>query len=104
MEETNVGYSVLHHDETLDASSECKALILLRIDAHIPQHLRVHHASTHNLDPPSLFARNLKPRINLDRGLGEGEEGGAETHLRILAEVLFRLASETPSATTNPSF
>ena len=49
-----VGNAVLEHGQSFDADAESKALILVRVEAAIAQHIRVHHAGTEHLKP--IFA------------------------------------------------
>src|SRR5215472_2479844 len=81
---------VLQHRDALDPHAEGKALIFRRVDAAIPQHLRVHHAAAKDLEPVATGA-DLQfpacaraPDIDLGRGFGERKVARAEADRQIV--------------------
>src|SRR5262245_52813564 len=46
-----IRHAVFQHGETIDAHAEGVALVFLRIDAAITQHVRMHHAAAENFEP-----------------------------------------------------
>ena len=55
-EEADVRDLVADHEHALHAETESEALPLVRIDPDVPEHLRMHHAAAHHLQPPTLAA------------------------------------------------
>src|SRR5579875_627077 len=47
---------VFHHGIAIHSQPKSPTRVALRIDAAMPQHLRVHHAAAHHLDPSALLA------------------------------------------------
>src|SRR4051795_7353888 len=70
----------------LDAQAEGEAGVLLRIDAAGDQHPRIDHPAATPLDPARPVAMLGEPDVELRRGLGEGEVGGAPAGDRVGAE------------------
>ncbi|MNQ71462.1 hypothetical protein D3C85_861300 [compost metagenome] len=71
--------AVFQHGQAINAHAEGEALILIRVDAAVAQHIGVHHAAAENLQPILAFvqgqlaARAVAADVHLRRGLGEGE-------------------------------
>src|SRR4030081_1647803 len=85
-----VGHAVFEHRDAIDAHAPGKALIDVGIDAAGAQHVRVHHAAAQNLEPVLAFAEAdlalVAPALDVDleRGLGERKERGAESHVDVI--------------------
>jgi hypothetical protein len=80
---------VAHDRDSLDAETEGIAGVPLRIVAHLTEDLGIHHAATADFEP--LPTANLTARaraVDLETGLGEGEEVRAETEFQVFAEEL----------------
>ena len=85
-----VRHAVFQHRDAVDAHAPGEALVLVGIEPAIAQHVRVHHAAAENLQPVlalaeadlALVAAALD--VDLERGLGEREEGRAEAHLHVV--------------------
>src|SRR5690606_19691916 len=63
-EQTQVVHAVTQHREPLDSHAECVAAVLLGIDAHVTEDVRMHHAAAQDLEP----AAGLGPDVDLRRG------------------------------------
>src|SRR6266851_6915148 len=50
-ERTQVGHAVFEHGDAVDPETPGKALVLVRIEPAILEHVRVHHAAAENLQP-----------------------------------------------------
>ena len=81
------------HRDPFHAHAEGKAGILLRIDAAVREHERMHHAGTENLNPAlalaetaALSAADKAGHIHLGGRLREREMVRTEADLRLLSE------------------
>src|SRR5690606_19547089 len=81
-EQPQVVHPVAQHREPLDAHAERIAAVLLRIDAHVVQDVRMHHAAAEDLEP----AAGLRPDIDLGRRLREREVRRTEAQLDLALE------------------
>src|SRR5688572_24700897 len=89
-ERAQIRHAVFEHGDTIDAHAPGEALVLVRIEPAIAQHIRVDHAAAQNLEPVgalaeadlAALARALD--VDLSRWFGEGEEGWAEPHLHLI--------------------
>src|SRR5215813_6852876 len=81
-----VRHAVFEHRDAVDAHAPGKALVLVRIEAAIAQHARMHHAAAENLHPIVALAEADLAfvaailDIDFERRLGEREERGSEAH------------------------
>src|SRR5262245_9804343 len=82
--QSEVFYSIAQHGQPLEAGAEREADVLLRVEAEIAHHFRVHLARAGNLQPSTLQRPALKLQVDLGRGLGEREERRPEAHLEIV--------------------
>src|SRR6516225_723041 len=79
-ESAQIRHAVFEHCNTIDAHAPSEALVLVRIEAAIAQHVRMHHAAAENLHPILAFAEaNLALvaavlDVDFERGFGEREE------------------------------
>ena len=87
--------AVMKHGDPLNAHSEGKARVFLRVVPDMSEHLRVDHTAAEALDPPCfgtdpapLPAANDASHVNLGTGLGKGEETWSESHRYFTAEEL----------------
>ena len=94
-EEADVVDAVLEHGDSLDAHAERPASHGLGVVAHVPEHVRVHHARAEDLEPAVLLAdpapaaaAEEAEHVHLGRRLGERKEGRAEPDARPRAEHL----------------
>ncbi|EGE58936.1 hypothetical protein RHECNPAF_253009 [Rhizobium etli CNPAF512] len=85
-EVAQVGHAVFQHGDAVEAHAPGKALIFIRIEPAITQHVRMDHAAAEDLHPVGAFAE-LDDRtgavaldVDLEGGLGEREEGRAKAH------------------------
>src|SRR5690606_30398065 len=92
-EQAQVIDAIAQHGQTLHAHAEGEALEFLGIDAGHAQHVRVHHAAAHDLQPAGLLAdaaalAGAHHALHVDLGgwLGEREEGRTEAHAQRLLE------------------
>lgn len=92
VEETEVVYVIASHYHTLKTETECKARILLRVDAAVLQHLGVYHACAEKLYIALVLAHGAAfsaaveaADIYLTAGLGEWEVVRTETELAVVA-------------------
>src|SRR5262249_2711190 len=89
-EGAQVRHAILEHGDAVDPHTPGEALILVRIDADVAQHVRMHHSTAEDLHPVLAFAEThlvLAPTaldVGLERGLGEREERRPEAHLDAL--------------------
>src|SRR5579859_2151702 len=86
---------VLEHGKAIDAQTEGPSRIALGIDASVAQHVRVHHAAPHQLDPAALLAGPATPaftkrtaRSHLTARLRKRKEAGLEARPSPLSEKL----------------
>ena len=79
--------AVFQHGDAVDAHAPGEALVLVRIEAAIAQHVRMHHAAAQNLEPVIAFAEPdfalVAAALDIDfhRRLGERKERRPEAHL-----------------------
>src|SRR3954454_10774333 len=92
-ERTQVRQAVPEHGDALDAEPECEALVLVGIDADVPEDVGVDPAGAAHLDPARVLARRASVaaadearHVELDRRLGEREKTRPHAHLARLAE------------------
>src|SRR5947209_3665731 len=83
-EQTDVSYAVFAHGYAFDAEAEGPAAVLFGVDVAGFEDVGVDHAAAAELDPLLLV---FEPDVDLGRGLGEGEETGAEADAGLWAEV-----------------
>lgn len=83
------------HGDTVETEAECKARVLLGIDAAVFEHVRVHGTATANFHPAGSLAATATlataehaVHVHFGRGLREREEARAETRLDAFAEQL----------------
>src|SRR6185312_13224462 len=81
-----VGDAVAQHREAFHAEAEGEAGVALRVDAAVPQHVRMHHAAAEHLQPARRAVFSVPANVHLGRGFGEREVAGAEAHLEIALE------------------
>ena len=92
-EGAQVGDAVFQHRDPVDPHAEGKALPFRRVHARRRQHLGMHHAGPQHFQPVvalahlhgAAFPGTLD--VDLGRGFGEGEMGGAEAGLHSRAEI-----------------
>jgi len=84
---------VTHHREPVDAEAEREARPRRGVDAAGAQHVRVDQAAAEDLDPPrpladgaARAAADQAAKVELERGLGEGEERRPQPRLDLAAE------------------
>ena len=91
-----VGDAILEHGDAVEPHAEGEALVALRIEPAVADHVRVHHAGAEDLEPAAGLADRGGVDVDLHRRLGEREVRGAEAHLDVvdleerLAELLQR--------------
>src|SRR6516165_3477866 len=79
-ESAQIGHAVFEHRNTVDAHAPGEALVLVRVEAAITQHVRMHHAAAKNLHPILAFAEADLALVaaildvDFERGFGEREE------------------------------
>src|SRR5690606_6077328 len=89
-EGAQVRHAVFQHRDAVDAHAPGEALVLVRVEPAVAEHVGVHHAAAEDLQPVlalaeadlAALARALD--VHLRRWLGEGEEGWAEAHLHLV--------------------
>src|SRR5262249_59554033 len=89
-ERAQIRHAVFEHSDSIDPQSPREALILVRIEPAIAQHVRMHHAAAENLHPVVALAESdlalvaSALNVDLERGLGEWKERRAEAHLHMI--------------------
>src|SRR5262245_44836326 len=79
-EGAQVRHAVFEHGDAVDAHAPGEPLVLVRIDADVAQHVRMHHPAAEDLHPVLAFAEAdlvlalAALDVGLERGLGEREE------------------------------
>src|SRR5215467_3222562 len=79
-EGAQIGHAVFEHRYAVDAHAPGEALVLVRIEAAIAQHVRMHHAAAENFHPILAFAETdlalvaTVLDVDFERRLGEREE------------------------------
>src|SRR3990167_319397 len=96
MKKPYVGDTVLHHNEALEPTTKSEALHLLWVEASVFEHIWVERPTPCHLEPFTLFARCLVPRVYLNRWLGKREIRRAEPHPYPLPQILTIEAFERP--------
>src|SRR6185312_13477307 len=85
-ERAQIGNTVAQHREALHAEAEGEAGVALRVDAAVPQHVRMDHAAAEHFQPAGRTVRGVPADVHFGRRLGEREIAGAEAHLEIALE------------------
>src|SRR5437773_6760911 len=89
-EGAQVRHPIFEHGDPVDAHSPGEALIFVRIEPAIAQHIPMHHAAAENFQPVLTLAEAdlalVAPALNVDleRRLGEGKERRAKAHLDLI--------------------
>src|SRR5687768_5198681 len=89
-ERAQVRHAVFEHGDAIDAEAPGEALVVVRIEAAVAQHVRVHHAAAEDLQPVVALAETdltALPRaldVDLGRRLRERKEGWPEAHLHLV--------------------
>src|SRR5690349_19469467 len=79
-EGAQIGHAVFEHRDAVDAHAPGEALVLVRVEPAIAQHVRMHHAAAENLHPILAFAEAdlalvaAVLDVDFERGLGERKE------------------------------
>ena len=85
---------VLHHDQTVDTATECKAGVFVAIDSRCLQYIRMDHSAAEKFDP--LAARTDRTTVftkrtaegEFETWLSEWEIKRVNAHVK-LASVIF---------------
>jgi len=86
-EVAQIRHAIFQHGDAVDSNAPGKALILIRVEAAIFQHVRVHHAAAEDFHPVCAFAElhfvagAVTLNVHFQRRFCEREEGRAKTHL-----------------------
>ena len=95
VEVTDILDTVFHHSKSGETETECKARILLGINATLFENVGVNHTAGTKLKPARVLAggtavtaANLTVDIKLKAGLDEGEEAGTKSYLNVTLEDL----------------
>src|SRR5215469_9058988 len=89
-ERAQIWHAVFEHSDSIDPQSPREALILVRIEPAIAQHVRMHHAAAENLHPVVALAESdlalvaSALNVDLERGLGERKKRRTEAHLDLI--------------------
>src|ERR1019366_9670345 len=89
-EGAQIVHAVFEHGDAVDPHAPGEALIVVRIDPAIAQHVWMHHAAAEDLQPVVTLAEAylalvaVALDVDLEGGLGEREERRAEPHLHVV--------------------
>ena len=95
VEVTDILNAVFHHSKSGKTETECKARVLLGVNAALTENVGMNHTAGAKLKPArvlaggtALTAANLTVDVKLEAGLDEGEEAGAKSDLNVTLEHL----------------
>src|SRR3569623_377952 len=98
MHVAHVVYTPAKERQTVEPHAEGEALILIGVKPCVLEHIRVHHAGTHHLDPlaAQFFGciSGSEAHVYLDARLGKREEARPEAHFNLAFEKFLKKSFE----------